>query len=81
MSSQGSSERGPSTAKTCGMNTEQKVGCVCAAQVLADHFQGNLQQKMKAPVAFNRAVAVVVMTHRVLTGVNAELQQRLKSER
>lgn len=34
---------GPSTTKTCGINIQQKVGCVCAAQVLPDHFQGNPQ--------------------------------------
>lgn len=36
---------------------------------------------MKASVAFNKGVAVIVMTHSVLTGVNAELQQHLKSVR
>lgn len=36
---------------------------------------------MQVPVAFNKEVAVIVMTHSLLTEVNAELEQHLKSAR
>jgi len=55
--------------------------CVCAGQALPSHFQGNPRWKMRAPVAFSQGAAVVVMTHSLLTEVNAELEPHLKSAR